>query len=151
MRGTLLLSAALCLTGCMVGPDYHRPAAVLSMHYKELAGWVPAQPADIDPKGAWWSMYNDPLLNRLESRVAISNQNVATYAAQYAEAQAIVQETRAQLFPVLGATAGVTRTHVGAGTGGSGFSTVGAGTTTTTTGAGGTVTGGTVVSGAIYA
>ncbi len=148
MRGTLLLSAALCLTGCMVGPDYHRPAAVLSMHYKELAGWVPAQPADIDPKGAWWSMYNDPLLNRLESRVAISNQNVATYAAQYAEAQAIVQETRAQLFPVLGATAGVTRTHVGAGTGGSGFSTVGAGTTTTTTGAGGTVTAGTVVSGA---
>jgi NodT family efflux transporter outer membrane factor (OMF) lipoprotein len=124
MRTSKALLAALLLGGCMVGPDYHRPAAILSIHYKELAGWVPARPADIDPKGSWWSIYNDPLLNKLESRVAISNQNVATFAAQYTEAQAIVRETRAQLFPVLGATAGVTRTHVGAGTSSSGSSIV---------------------------
>jgi outer membrane protein TolC len=135
----------------MVGPDYHRPAAILSLHYKELAGWVPARPADIDPKGAWWTIYNDPLLNKLESRVVISNQNVVTYAAQLTEAEAVVQETRGELFPTLGATASVTRTHVGNGSSGTGgFGTVSSGNTTTgsTTGtSSNTVTGGTLVSG----
>jgi NodT family efflux transporter outer membrane factor (OMF) lipoprotein len=100
----------------MVGPNYHRPAAPLSIHYKELAGWTPAQPADMDNKGNWWVIYNDKLLDTLESRVEISNQTVREYVAQYAEAQATVQEARAQLFPTLAATAGVTRSSMGGGT-----------------------------------
>jgi NodT family efflux transporter outer membrane factor (OMF) lipoprotein len=125
---------ALLLGGCMVGPNYHRPAARLSIQYKELAGWVPAHPAELDPKGPWWAIYHDTLLTTLESRVAISNQNVATYAAQYAQAQAIVDETRAQLYPVLGATAGVTRSYTGAGTSRSGTAITTTGTSTGTTG-----------------
>jgi NodT family efflux transporter outer membrane factor (OMF) lipoprotein len=132
-RDSLLLTTLL-VGGCMVGPNYHRPAAVVSMRYKELAGWVAAHPADIDPKGAWWSMYHDALLDKLEKRVAISNQNVATYAAQLDEARAIVDETRGQLFPVLGATASVTRSHVGSGSSGSGFGAVNTGTNSGTAG-----------------
>jgi NodT family efflux transporter outer membrane factor (OMF) lipoprotein len=132
VHGLLLVS--LLVSGCMVGPNYHRPAAVISPQYKELTGWVAAQPADIDAKGAWWSIYHDALLDKLASRVAISNQNVATYAAQYDQARAIVDETRGQLFPVLGATAGVTRSYTGAGTSRSGVSgvTTNAGTSTGT-------------------
>ena len=137
-----VLLGALIVSGCMVGPNYHRPAAVISMHYKELAGWVPAQPADIDPKGTWWSIYHDARLDALEKRVAISNQNVATYAADLDQARAIVDETRGQLFPVLGATAGVTRSHVGSGTSGSGVATVGTGSTSVTTGTTVAVSGG---------
>ena len=124
----------------MVGPNYHRPAALISPQYKELAGWVPAHPAEIDPKGAWWSIYHDELLNKLESRVAISNQNVATYAAQFDQARAIVDETRGQLFPVLGATAGVTRAYTGVGTSRGGVSGVSTGTTGTTGSTGTSVT-----------
>jgi NodT family efflux transporter outer membrane factor (OMF) lipoprotein len=111
---------AMCLMagGCMVGPDYHKPAAVTSLHFKELAGWQPALPADMASKGEWWTIYHDPLLNKLESRVAISNQNVRVYAAQYAEAEETVQEARAQLFPTIGATAGVTRSSIGRASGG---------------------------------
>jgi NodT family efflux transporter outer membrane factor (OMF) lipoprotein len=121
-HGALLL----LLGGCMVGPDYHRPAPVLSAQYKELAGWVPAHPADDIPKGAWWLIYHDPFLTSLEGRVAVSNQTIANFAAQYAQAQAIVDETRAQLFPVLGATASVTRSRAGSG----GVGTGGGGTRT---------------------
>ena len=117
--GTLsTLAACLLAGGCMVGPDYHRPAALGSLHYKELAGWQPAQPADMAGKGAWWTVYNDPFLNQLESRVEISNQNVKVFAAQYAEAQETVQAARAQLFPTVAATAGVTRSSIGRGSGG---------------------------------
>ena len=137
----LAVLAVLLVSGCMVGPDYHRPAAVMSMHYKELAGWIPAHPADIDPKGAWWSIYHDRLLDSLERRVVINNQNVATYAAQYEQAKAIVDETRGQLFPVLGGTAGVTRNSVGAGSSRSGLTTTSAaGTPVAISGAGGGVT-----------
>ena len=70
----VLLGAALAVSGCMVGPDYHQPRAPLSIRYKELAGWTPAQPGDMASKGEWWTIYRDPLLDKLESRVEISNQ-----------------------------------------------------------------------------
>ncbi len=112
----LALQAALSLlTSCMVGPDYHRPRAILSLHYKELAGWQPAQPLDAIPKGAWWTIYGDPQLDRLESGVVVSNQNVRVFEAQYREAQAVVQEARAQLFPTLTGGAGDTRSFSGGG------------------------------------
>jgi NodT family efflux transporter outer membrane factor (OMF) lipoprotein len=108
-RAAGTLATAIFVSGCMVGPDYHRPSTPLSLTYKELPGWTPAQPADLASKGDWWTIYNDTQLNNLESRVEISNQTVKEYVAQYQEAQATVQEARAQLFPTLGGTAGVTR------------------------------------------
>ncbi len=135
MRGRAYasLAASLLATSCMVGPNYHRPAADTGVRYKELSGWLPAQPADFDMKGQWWSIYHDPLLSKLEARVVINNQNVATYVAQLDEAEATVQEARAQLFPVLGATAGVTRTSIGRGSSGTGGAVTSAGTATNST------------------
>jgi outer membrane protein TolC len=128
-RAAVCLCAVLWLGGCMVGPEYHRPEAVLSIRYKELAGWTPARPADATSRGAWWSIYDDPLLDSLERRIAVSNQNVKSYQADYAQAQAIVQEARAQLFPTLSATAGVTRSSRGGAN--AGFAGAGGNTTTT--------------------
>ncbi|HTZ69723.1 MAG TPA: efflux transporter outer membrane subunit, partial [Acetobacteraceae bacterium] len=126
MKQLAPLCLALLAAGCMVGPDYHRPVAQMPVQYKELAGWVPAHPADLDSKGAWWQLYNDPLLNQLESRVALSNQNVKSYYAQFQEAREVVREAQAQLYPVLGATAGLTRQGFGSGSGGVGTTVTGA-------------------------
>ena len=60
---------ALVLTACMVGPDYHRADAPVPVAYKELQGWTVAQPQDAVDRGAWWSVYNDPELDRLERQV----------------------------------------------------------------------------------
>ncbi|MFC0511667.1 MULTISPECIES: efflux transporter outer membrane subunit [Asaia] len=104
------LLAACCtplLSGCfMVGPDYHRPHAVISAKFKEAPkpppGWGVAQPQLAEAsKGAWWEIYHDPQLNWLESQVAISNQNVKQYEAQYRKAEATIDSIRAQLFPTL--------------------------------------------------
>jgi NodT family efflux transporter outer membrane factor (OMF) lipoprotein len=106
----LLLASALALSGCMVGPDYVRPAAPVPVAFKEAppAGWKLGTPMDAIDKGNWWSVYNDPELDRLEREVDISNQTLAQAVATYAEAQAIVQETRGQLFPTISITPGVT-------------------------------------------
>lgn len=98
-----LLCAALALAvgGCAVGPDYQRPATVDVSTYKEAQGWVPAAPADTLERGPWWSLFKDPVLDQLASRVEVSNQNVAVAVAAYAQARALVREQRASLFPTV--------------------------------------------------
>ncbi|HBK04980.1 MAG TPA: RND transporter [Acetobacteraceae bacterium] len=105
----------LLLAGCTVGPDYKRPDAPAPPAFKELAGWKISQPADAADKGSWWSVYHDPELDRLERMVAVSNQTVKAFEAQYRNAQALVAVARAGLFPTAGLSGGVTRA-------GSGFS-----------------------------
>jgi NodT family efflux transporter outer membrane factor (OMF) lipoprotein len=113
------------LSACMVGPDYHRPDAPVPVAYKELQGWTVAQPQDATDRGAWWSIYHDPELDRLEREVEISNQTVKQYEAQYRNAVALVQEARASLFPTVSITPSVTRSS-GLG-GGGGASSAGFG------------------------
>lgn len=115
MKRSLILLAASCLTGCMVGPNYQRPAAPVPTQFKELEGWKPATPRDEIDRGAWWSIYNDPDLDRLEREVAISNQNVKGFEAAYRAATALVRETQAQLFPTLAMNPSVTRSRSGSG------------------------------------
>ncbi len=121
-RGAAVMAALLpiicTLGGCMVGPDYKRPPAIISGHYKELAGWKPGTPSDTLDRGAWWSIYHDPLLDRLESQVATSNQTLRAQEAAFRQTVAVVAEARSLLFPTVGATASVTRS--GGGGGGSG-------------------------------
>jgi NodT family efflux transporter outer membrane factor (OMF) lipoprotein len=106
----LLLAGAIALSGCMVGPDYKRPDAPVPVAFKEAppAGWKVGTPMDAIDKGAWWSIYNDPELDRLEREVDVSNQTLAQAVAAYAEAKAIVQQERGQLFPTISITPGVT-------------------------------------------
>ncbi|WP_158086900.1 TolC family protein, partial [Pantoea deleyi] len=99
----------LLLAGCSVGPDYQRPSMAMPVHYKEARGWQPATPRDAQSKGEWWSVYHDATLSGLLSQVSVSNQNVATYSAQYRQAQALAAESRAALFPSLGYDGSVTR------------------------------------------
>ncbi|MDR3530680.1 MAG: efflux transporter outer membrane subunit [Rhodopila sp.] len=106
--------ACLSVAGCMVGPDYKRPDAPSAVAFNELAGWKISQPVDALDKGAWWSVYHDPELDRLERMVDVSNQTVKTFEAQYQNAVALVAEARAGLFPTVGVTAGVTRNGGGA-------------------------------------
>jgi len=128
-----LLSAVL-LSGCVVGPNYHRPTAPISASFKEAEGWSPSHPTDAIDKGAWWSMFNDPVLDGLEKRIAISNQTVKQYEAAYRQAHEIVAEAQASYFPSLGVTAGAERAKGDVGSSVASGASTGAATTPSTTG-----------------
>ena len=98
--------AALLLGGCMVGPDYVRPDAPSTPAYKELEGWKVAQPNDALPRGAWWDLFNDPMLHDLEEQVAVANQDLKVAEARLREARAAVRFNRAGLFPTISTTFG---------------------------------------------
>jgi NodT family efflux transporter outer membrane factor (OMF) lipoprotein len=122
LRKALPFSLALLLGGCLVGPNYHRPPVPTPTQYKELAGWTVAAPAADQPKGEWWTAFNDPLLDELEPAVSVSNQTVRQDYANYQEALAEVQVARSALFPTVGINGSITRQR-----GASGLNAPGAG------------------------
>jgi NodT family efflux transporter outer membrane factor (OMF) lipoprotein len=104
-----VLVVASCMAGCMVGPDYQRPAVATPATWKELPGWTEAQPAAESPKGTWWTVFNDPLIDELEPLVSVSNQTVRQDYANYQQALAEVRLARSALFPTIGVTGSATR------------------------------------------
>jgi NodT family efflux transporter outer membrane factor (OMF) lipoprotein len=130
-----LLLAGVALSACLVGPNYKRPSVATPPAFKEAEGWTPAQPADGIDKGAWWGVFNDPVLDGLERKVEVSNQNLAAAEAAYRAAHAIVAEDRAQLFPTVALDASA---NVSGGHGGGGTTTTGGGTSVTSVSGGGT-------------
>ena len=111
LRTVSALALSGALAACTVGPNYHRPTAPISTHFKEADGWRPAHPVDVIDKGAWWSVFADPDLDALERRVAVNNQNVAQMLAAYREAHQVTAAARATFFPTLSATTDVNYQH----------------------------------------
>ena len=113
IRAEALLAAlvtALALAACApVGPDFLRPAAIVSPQYKEIAGWKIATPRQSEPKGDWWTVFRDAELDRLERAVAVSNQTVKADEANYRVALALIDEARAGLFPAINGAASAIR------------------------------------------
>jgi NodT family efflux transporter outer membrane factor (OMF) lipoprotein len=114
--------AALVVSACTVGPDYRPPDAPVPAQYKE-AGWKVGQPLDAIDRGAWWSVYKDPLLDDLEKQIDISNQNLKAAAAAFEQAEWIVAQARAGFFPTVNLNASAQRSRTGGGS----ISTTGAG------------------------
>ena len=127
------------LCGCMVGPDYRRASADVPASFKEAppAGWKLATPHDAIDRGAWWSIFDDPVLDGLERQIDITNQTLKQAEANYRSAAATVQVARAALFPTRTLAPSVTRCSSGRSSGnfgGTGLSEAGlSGSRTTTT------------------
>ncbi|HEX2152176.1 MAG TPA: efflux transporter outer membrane subunit, partial [Stellaceae bacterium] len=104
----------LALTACTVGPEYVRPTAPVPASYKWEAGWREARPADAADRGAWWSVFGDPVLDGLLRQVEISNQNLMAAEAAFRTAAAEVAEARAAFFPTAEVNASAQRSRAGA-------------------------------------
>jgi len=109
----LVWPALAALSACSLAPPYVRPSTPEPAAYKEAPAadstWFPAAPADQLDRGPWWQLFADPVLSGLVEHVEVSNQNVAAAVAAYEQAEALVREQRAALFPSLALDAGATR------------------------------------------
>ena len=104
------LLAAFLLWGCApVGPNFERPAAIVSPQFKEIRGWKVATPRANELKGDWWSVFHDSELDQLERVVAVSNQTIKSDEANYRQALALINEARAGLFPTVNGSGSATR------------------------------------------
>ncbi|WP_293761746.1 efflux transporter outer membrane subunit [uncultured Aquitalea sp.] len=100
---------ALSLTGCAIGPDYVKPALDMPAAFKEDGRWKGAQPQDEHPRGPWWQVYHDARLDGLMDTLNRQSPSIAQAEAQYRQAQALLDQAEASLWPSLGLNAAKSR------------------------------------------
>ena len=52
-------------------------------------------------RGPWWTIFNDDVLDRLEAKIDVSNENVKAAVAAYDQAKALVDQARAGFWPTM--------------------------------------------------
>ena len=101
-----LASACLALSGCMVGPDYVRPATKVQDQFSqpkqtEFTEALEATNAQRINPVTWWASFKDPILNRLLARAASDNLTLQRAAVRIAQARAQLGVTEATLLPTV--------------------------------------------------
>ncbi len=121
MKTSALIPAlvSVLLSACAAGPDYQRPTVDTPAAFKELGDWKPAEPRE-PAADHWWTAFGDPVLDDLQARLEISNQNLRAAEAAYRQALALADAARAAWFPAINASAGATRSASSAATATSG-------------------------------
>lgn len=76
MKRIVLLGLLSVLSACTMGMDYQKPDAIVPLTYKQDAPWKEAEPQAAKDKGAWWEVYGDPVLDRLETQAVEANQSL---------------------------------------------------------------------------
>ncbi len=120
----LAVLVAAGLAGCVVGPDFQRPAVPGSQRY---AAGVPAELggnetqvaqqhllADAPVDAEWWRMFHSPQLDEIVQRALAGNRTLVAAGASLDEAQQLLAARSGTLLPQVSATGGVGRQKYGA-------------------------------------
>jgi len=106
----IVLSAALLLAGCSVGPDYRRPDLSIPADFR---GRAPDAPAGTGSLGdvAWWEIFQDETLQSLIRTALEENYDLRIATARILDSRARVTINRSFQFPELNASAAAPYTY----------------------------------------
>lgn len=103
-----LAVATALLSGCQsIWPDYLRPKVDVPAQYSEAA-----DQAENKVSSTWWTLYQDQTLNDLIAKSLQNNTDIKLAAARIEEANAVMREVGAALFPQVDLDAGASRSRV---------------------------------------
>jgi NodT family efflux transporter outer membrane factor (OMF) lipoprotein len=106
-RAAIVVLAA-ALAACAPKVRYEKPAPVTApAAFAESADWKLSAPAADIPRGAWWTIFQDPQLDALEAAIDVSNQTLKIQEARFRQARAALGITRSQRFPTITASPSV--------------------------------------------
>jgi multidrug efflux system outer membrane protein len=96
----IFAAISMLMIGCMVGPNYHRPAVPTPGVYRDLSDNSQAQVqtasfADLH----WWQVFQDPQLQELIRTALKENYDLQLATERIVAARAQVTITRSSLFP----------------------------------------------------
>lgn len=111
LRGaTSLAVTAMLLSGCMVGPDFHRPMVAAPPAFAPAdRATAPSRPDAAPIAADWWTLFNDPKLASLESRLAGANLDVKAATARLFQSRAQRRIAGAREYPTIGAAGSYNR------------------------------------------
>jgi multidrug efflux system outer membrane protein len=112
MRATTVgtIWAVVLLSGCTVGPNYHRPAIQTPTAFRSPSPAPTSDPASLaDLK--WWEVFKDEKLQELERTALAQNYDLRDAAARVEAARANLGIRRSNQFPNLYANADISTTR----------------------------------------
>lgn len=95
---TVALLASCLLTGCAVGPNYHRPAIQTPPAYRDPGENAQAQAASFADL-PWWQIFQDPQLQDLIRTALKQNYDLRLATERINSGRAQLAITRSSLFP----------------------------------------------------
>lgn len=106
-RRVIGMAITVSLAACSLEPKYKVPEAPSSQSFKEASAltpdetgsWQKARPAENQPRGEWWRVFQDPALDDFEQKALAANQNLKAAADRVLEARAAVKAVHSQAFP----------------------------------------------------
>ena len=123
LKTTLIpLVTALVLAGCASTSTFTptaAPTAPIAFKEEGAAHFADVGPAEAQPRGAWWTVFADPVLDDLVLRAAANNTDVQQAAARVLAARALLRDAQADLLPQVGAAVGASRGTIAPGLGAS--------------------------------
>ncbi len=106
-RTTMLVLSAALLMGCAaVGPDYRPPEMEMPTEWQSVGD--PALLPQSDLVKQWWSLFNDPLLDRLIQTATENNLDLLIAVARVEEARANLGISRGERLPQVDVEGSVT-------------------------------------------
>ncbi|WP_075180821.1 efflux transporter outer membrane subunit [Pantoea sp. 1.19] len=108
-----LLTLALLLGGCAVGPDYRAPDSPLPYRWQALDATAASRPTAGQPQTQWWRSFNDPQLNRLMGRAITGNLSLQQTVLRIAGAREQLAQARGGYLPSVQGNVGYTRQQLG--------------------------------------
>ncbi|WP_443750228.1 efflux transporter outer membrane subunit [Asticcacaulis solisilvae] len=102
VRALSLSLTALLLASCASAPVEKAALPNTPAAFKGAAVEGPAAP--VQQAGAWWLVFNDPVLNDLIGRSMGSNTDIATAEAHLTQARALLKAARSSFWPQAGVT-----------------------------------------------
>jgi len=96
---TALSAVSVMAGGCLVGPNYVRPAVEQPAQFKSQADSEPAPAIARE----WWRLYGDPELDQLIVSANASNQSLRQAVARADEARALARVAGSYLYPTISA------------------------------------------------
>jgi multidrug efflux system outer membrane protein len=104
----LLAALPLLLAACQsMAPDYQRPAAPVAARYPQQAD----DAGEAVPALGWQAWFRDPQLQAIIAQALANNRDLRAAALRVEEARALYGIQRADLFPAIGAQAGLDRSR----------------------------------------
>lgn len=105
MMKTAMTSAALLLSACTVAPTYERPSVKLPQTYQAAQTAVEDASAAVGIS-AWWEVLGDAQLNLWVNRALAQSPQAQAAAARVQEADALMRQAGAALFPEVNLSVG---------------------------------------------
>jgi len=110
-RAVPVLLAAGWITGCTVGPNYHRPTVQVPQNFRPPDP-LPAPQAESFADLKWWEVFKDPDLQQLVRTALEQNYDLRDAVARVEAARANLGITRSDQFPQVGASGAVQFTRL---------------------------------------